>query len=264
MVRPRRVDIRRLFGGLQSQMAAELKAVRKNIAHTSTQGEAREAGWISLLERHLPLRYRIRRAFVVDAWGRLSEQIDAVIFDRQYSPFLLDHQGACYVPAESVYAVLEIKPTLNRAALKYALQKVGSVRSLLRTSTPIPHAGGIYEARRPFEIIGGIVTDDSDWSPPFGQGFESVLSSCVPAQRLNIGCVLSRGTFYVHYEPSVIRVETCTRRDALVFFILKLLQALQSLGTVPAIDIPAYAKSLRIREKPLVVRKPARGTRPRR
>ena len=240
-------------------MSERLKSTRENVLHPSSQGDVVEAGWISLLSTYLPVRYQVRKAFVVDSWGRISDQIDLVIFDRQYSPFLLDYQGACYVPAESVYAVMEIKPRVNKATIEYASKKVSSVRRLLRTSAPIPHAGGIFEARRPFEIVGGLLADGSSWTDPFGTHFEEAIRSGVPAERLDIGCMLSHGSFCIHYESSVIRIETTGQKDAIVFFILKLLQSLQSLGTVPAMDIGEYARSLSIRERALMVSKPARS-----
>ena len=93
---------------------------------------------------HLPIRYRTEKSFVVDSKGRLSDQIDAVIFDGQYSPLVLNHAGLLYVPAESVYAVFEVKQTLSKAHVEYAGDKARSVRRLERTSVPIHHAGGVY------------------------------------------------------------------------------------------------------------------------
>ena len=259
-MKQKRISIRRLFAGLQNQLAHQLKAARKNIPHGSTQGGAVEGGWISLLATHLPVRYQVRRAFVIDAWGRLSDQIDLVVFDRQYSPFLLDYQGACYVPAESVYAVMEVKPRLNKNTLNYAGKKVASVRRLLRTSAPIPHAGGIFEAHRPFEVLGCFLAENADSKDPFGPSFERFVQSTLPIERLDIGCVLSRGSFCIHYEGSVTRIETTTPRDAIVFFVLKLLQSLQSRGTVPAMDIREYARSLPIRERAFMLTKAAKSS----
>jgi hypothetical protein len=258
MVTQKRIRIAKLFGGLQKQLMEQLKSARQTVAHAPTQGAAVEGGWITLLAQHLPVRYQVRRGFVIDAQGRLSDQIDLVIFDRQYSPFLLDYQGACYVPAESVYAVIEVKPQLSKPTLTYAGKKVASVRRLLRTSAPIPHAGGLFEPRRPFDILGAVLAESSSWQEPFGAHFERTIKSVLPMERIQLGCVLSRGAFSLYYEASVIRIETVGTKSALVFFILKLLQSLQSLGTVPAIDVREYARSLPIREKAITITKPVR------
>ena len=41
-----------------------------------------------MLRKYLPRRYTATKAHVVDSLGSFSDQIDVVIFDRQYSPFI--------------------------------------------------------------------------------------------------------------------------------------------------------------------------------
>jgi hypothetical protein len=66
-----------------------------------------------LLDTYLPKRYQVATAHVVDSEGNFSDQIDVVVFDRQYSPFIFSYQGQTIIPAESVYGVFEAKQTLN-------------------------------------------------------------------------------------------------------------------------------------------------------
>ena len=112
-----------------------------------TKGDASEGVWLDLLHRYLPKRYQAAKAHVVDSAGTFSEQIDVVVFDRQYSPFIFEFEGQTVIPAESVYGVFEAKQTINADLVKYAQGKVESVRRLHRTSLPIPHAGGMYDAK---------------------------------------------------------------------------------------------------------------------
>jgi len=93
---------------------------------------------------YLPKRYAADSAIVIDSTGRTSDQMDVVIYDPQYTPTLLDQHDHKYIPAEAVYAVMEVKPTVNKSYLDYAGKKAASVRRLKRTSIPIPHAGGTY------------------------------------------------------------------------------------------------------------------------
>lgn len=86
---------------------------------------------------------------MVDSTGAFSEQIDVLVYDRQYSPFIFKYNGQTIVPSESVYAVFEAKQTINAEMVKYAQDKVKSERRLHRTSLPIPHAGGTYAATTP-------------------------------------------------------------------------------------------------------------------
>src|SRR5207244_1034528 len=101
-------------------------------------------------------------AHVVDSNGKFSDQIDVVVFDRQYSPFIFQFQGQTIIPAESVYAVFEAKQAINAVQVAYAQEKISTVRCLHRTSLPIPHAGGTYPAKQPSHILGGLLTFESD------------------------------------------------------------------------------------------------------
>ena len=47
------------------------------------------------------------------ARAAFSEQIDIVVFDRQYSPFMGSYEDQTIVPAEIVYALFEAKQTMN-------------------------------------------------------------------------------------------------------------------------------------------------------
>ena len=124
--------------------------VRKCMGHPGTKGDASEKVWLELLQTYLPKRYVAEKAHVVDSHGVFSEQIDVVIFDRQYSPFIFNYKHEIVIPAESVYAVFEAKQTINVDQVRYAKQKVASVRRLLRTSLPIPHAGVNMQRSRSF------------------------------------------------------------------------------------------------------------------
>lgn len=121
----------------------------------------------------------------MDANGACSEQVDVVIFDRQYSPFILNEKPSCvrYIPAESVYAVLEVKQNLDRQHVVYAGKKVASIRRLERTSAPVATIDGVRK-RETFPILGGIITSESDWNPPLGHPFEDAVKSLEPEHQV--------------------------------------------------------------------------------
>ena len=81
-----RIDLNRLFESTQRKMVAELTGVRLAVDHPTTLGEQPEVAWVNFLNSILPNRYQACDGFVVDADGYRSEQIDVLIFDRQYSP----------------------------------------------------------------------------------------------------------------------------------------------------------------------------------
>jgi hypothetical protein len=134
----------KLLAGLHEDMEARLSVARKAFAHAPTKGDASEKVWLDLFRTYLPERYSAETAHVVDNDGNFSDQIDVVIFDRQYTPFIFNFEGQVIIPAESVYAVFEAKQTINAALVSYARAKAASIRRLKRTSLPIPHAGGTY------------------------------------------------------------------------------------------------------------------------
>ena len=142
-----KIDLREIFLNLQSQMITKLSSNREIIKHPGTKGDASELNWIQMLNDYLPQRYKVDKAFILDSTGNLSDQIDIVIYDQQYSPFLFHQDDAKFIPAESVYAVFEVKQSIYKKYIEYSGKKIASVRSLKRTSIPIPHAGGKYEPK---------------------------------------------------------------------------------------------------------------------
>jgi hypothetical protein len=100
-------SLSQLLAGLHDDIEQRLETVRKTFAHPGTKGDASEKVWLQLLQNYLPHRYEAASAHVVDSLGVFSDQIDVVIFDRQYSPFIFKYEGQTIIPAESVYAVFE-------------------------------------------------------------------------------------------------------------------------------------------------------------
>lgn len=241
-----KVDLQQLFAHLQEEMCAILNTNRKTVLHSSTKGDASELCWVEMLNNYLPKRYEARKAFVIDSKGNKSQQMDIVIFDRQYSPFLFNHLGVYYVPAESVYAVFESKQDLSKYNIEYAGIKAESVRKLYRTSAAIPHAGGTFPPQKPKPIISGILTLDSEWKPAIGDSFKKAVKNLDYEQRLDLGCCLQGGAFEcVYKEKQFSNLDTKEQKNALIFFFLRLLEKLQSLATVSAIEISEYAKSIK-------------------
>ena len=237
------VDMLKLFKDMQIQMQSTLELGRDSITHNGEMGEAAEESWRQWLKKYLPRRYCIDKAIVVDCDGNTSDQIDIVIYDGQYSYFVFRHEQVIYVPAESVYAVIEVKQNLNKAHLDYAGNKAASVRKLRRTSVEIPFVGGIYRPKPLHKIMAGIITIESDWKDPLGDTLKKNLTAKDSDHEVDFGCAIKHGSFWVDREPKLI-VKRSASDESLLFFFFRLLKALQSIGTVPAIDITEYAKVL--------------------
>jgi hypothetical protein len=228
--------MRNAFVDVQTELALKIKRASTSIGHPGAKGTVNEEHWIELFRTYLPNRYQVASAFIIDSRGGRSQQIDLVVFDRHYTPTLLDQQSHRYVPAEAVYAVFECKPHLDKSYLEYAGEKAASVRRLHRTSVAITHAGGGFKPREPFPIIAGIVAARSSWTDGLGDAFLSNLPSGED-ERLDCGCALEDGAF----DDFSGALEVVGADGALIYLLFRLLGKLQSLGTVTAIDWSAYA-----------------------
>jgi|SRR5215813_980621 len=235
-----------IFSALQNRLMTALAASRFVLNHPVAKGDATELNWLDLFQRHLPQRYDTAKAFVVDSNGATSDQIDIVIYDRLYTPILYNHEQQRFIPAEGVYAVLEVKQSLDKCNIEYAGKKAASVRKLKRTSARIIHAGGQYESgKAPPPILAAILTSESSWSPPFGDAFQAAVEVSDSMERLDLGCAAKDGGFEILHNTVQGLQLTISRPDqALVFFLMRLLDRLQAVGTVAAIDYAAYSKQL--------------------
>ena len=262
-----KIDLKGLFHSLQKQMLASLQTNRGNIVHPGSKGDATEIQWIKFLREYLPERYKVDKAFVIDPTGNMSDQIDIVIYDSLYTPFIFNQDGFMYIPAESVYAVFEVKQDVY-GKIEYAAQRVESVRKLKRTSIGMVASGRTTPARNLTKIIGGILTTTNSYRD--NDTIKKHLEKLKGYQTLDMGCFCDFGSFYVDYEekvpedidPSkgiekkreyiekvyesrkVKEIKFSNKEVSLFTFFLQLVSYLKYIGTVPAIDINAYLEAI--------------------
>ena len=233
--------LREALGAEQTVLAVQLDLSAKSVTHDGAMGDVNEQHFIQVLRKYLPKRYEVDRAIVIDANGTTSDQIDIVIFDHQYTPTLLDQHAHRFVPAEAVYCVLEVKPAINKQYLNYAGSKAHSVRLLERTSISIHHAGGEYPPKPLFPIIAGIVATRVEWTNGIAsEAFATTLGALTGSYSLDCGLALSDRAF----DTFTGALSMHGPERSLASFLFRLLQRLQSLGTVPAIDWNRYARVL--------------------
>jgi hypothetical protein len=251
----RMTDLKRLLLGKERTLETRLGVNRETVDHAGEMGAASEADWCAAFAEFLPKRYQVSRAFVIDAGGATSEQIDIVVHDRHFCPLFFETEaGARYVPVESVFAVFEVKQEMTRAHIDYAAKKIASVRQLDRTSTIIIERGERRRPREPFDILGGLLSLESSWSPPFGSAFRDALLEHAAArdERLDLGCALKHGAFELVLGEDGDTVEVGEGVGALMFFLTRLFQRLQSIGSPMAINLREYSRSLQAGELELL------------
>lgn len=265
---PKKIPLKELFAGLQSQMNAQLNTSRRFINHPGAKGDSLENAWIEWLRKYLPNRYSVDKAIVIDSTGNTSHQIDIVIYDNWFTPFIFSQNGFHYIPAEGVYAVFEVKPDIAKFSDKkhniiYAGEKIESVRNLKREATTFINGG---ERRGPnplTKIIGGILCSTNSYSHKNNDTIISKLKSLDKLKTIDIGCIADYASFYVDYDESEITKkgnrayrsyynkreyrETVfsQQENSLVTFFMQLSTYLQqAIGTIPAINLQKYMDNI--------------------
>ena len=237
------LDLRRGFINRQLQLKATLDQAR-NEPHTTGAGDIREVGWERLLREFLPRRYGVSRSrSIVDSGAATSQQIDIVIYDRQFAPTLLVIDSSEVIPAESVYAAFEVRPSINAENLRYAGDKAASVRRLERHPGRFGTVSG-GRSHPPKPIVAGILCDTSDWSSALGDRFEEHLTNLDDARRLDVGCIIDGGAFDYRPEREPDRLNISGVETALIAFCMSLFARLQEIGNATAIDPDRYGADL--------------------
>lgn len=102
--------------------------------HRSTEGGYREDTWARMLREILPKKFSIAtNGFIIDAKGHRSKEIDIIIYDEMYVPYVFQYgEVAQIIPVEAVVAVVQCKSKiLNKSNLN---EWVKSIRSVKTTS----------------------------------------------------------------------------------------------------------------------------------
>ncbi|WP_404385904.1 hypothetical protein LL946_06325 [Knoellia locipacati] len=238
-------DLRKAFLARQRALIADLGITGDFTDHGTTIGDASEADWLSMLRDFLPARYGVGAVTVVDSAGRKSHQIDLAIWDQQYSPnWFTTSDGDRFIPAESVYAVFEVKPEIDKEYVEYAGLKIASVRDLVRVPAPIHHLGGRSTPpdldSKP--ILGGIVALRSGWKTTLaGPAGKKAIHSQTGNRRIDLGIALDDLSFDHNLAG---QIEYSPAGTQLIFFAIRLFQRLQPLATAFSPDMTAYEKAL--------------------
>lgn len=265
-----KINISELFKSLQDQMKGVLATNSRFITHPGSEGDSLENAWIDLLRKYLPNRYSIDKAMVIDHTGNVSQQIDIVIYDNWFTPFIFNQNGFKYIPAEGVYAVFEVKPDIcgtstGKHNIEYAGDKIASVRGLLRTSTSMINSGTKLGPRPLTKIIGGIIGIRGSQKPAT---IEKHIKELSGFNTLDLGCTVENGSFFADYNSPENEGEIKSHKfedykkyydarvfkslvfsepeHSLVMFLMQLTSYLQqSIGTVPAIDMQQYLNNIK-------------------
>ena len=211
--------------------------------HSVTKGEHCEGAWIDFFRSFLPSKYAVDKGFVFDSKGNVSEQIDIIIYDALYAPLVFGTEsGEKFVTAESVYAVFESKPDINKENIEYANKKIDSVTSLYRSKRDVYVAGERKKAGELTHIIGGILAVNSSSSKSVKEYMDS-------NEHIDVGCAINKLSFLVKRDKDNKKINfTVSNNEEEILTFLdanckskEILDELYKLGTVIGMDIRNYA-----------------------
>lgn len=228
----KKINIQKLFTALDEEMRLKLSSKIDEIYHPTAKGNELELNWIGLLRAYLPERYTVDSGFVVDHKGNISEQIDIIIYDRHFTPFIFRGENVVYIPAEGVYAIFEVKPHFDQKNYNYAVKKLNSVKALKRTSASFAHILG-KDKKEPFDVVGGILTKENKSK----KCFDGIKANAELSITLSLDCGIK-----VINDKSI---EIQDKEPILAFFLLKLIEKLRALGSVPALEVDKYLEFIK-------------------
>lgn len=228
------MNIKSLFNTKQTILESKLDIL---LEHPVTKGEHCESAWIDFFRSFLPNKYAVDKGFVFDCKGNVSEQIDVIIYDTLYAPLMFGTDaGEKFVTAESVYAVFESKPKIEKDTLEYTNKKIQSVHALERTKRGVINAGKYCDPRKPTKIIGGILAIES-------AGMDTIEKHIKVYDKIDVGCAIKMHSFLVSRNESDVRLVHASGKETVLAFFYIILDELYKLGTVAGIDIREYANA---------------------
>jgi len=80
--------------------------------HHSTSGTHREKVWESLFRQIIPKKFSIAQSvFIIDSvrGTQVSPEVDLVIYDEQYTPYIFNYGSIKFIPIEAVSVVIQCK-----------------------------------------------------------------------------------------------------------------------------------------------------------
>lgn len=126
-----------IFKKAAEKMRSDFEELRL-VPHNATKGAEAEQVFRKFLNTHIPQRFSVGSGFIVDPKGEVSNQTDVVVYDAFNCPVYRASDSASIFPSTNVAAVVEVKSSLDKHALKDAWKKIAAIKSLSKRNVPRP------------------------------------------------------------------------------------------------------------------------------
>ena len=136
-----------VFAAVIEQAKARLEIEAKGaeaFQHKGVRGDERVAPLSTFLQRRLPDRFAVAEGEAIDFQDSRTGQLDLIVYDAHASAAVSEGGKNLLIPAEALYAVLEVKTTLTQIELNKCYSHAAKVRRLKPFKKPFvaPRAGG--------------------------------------------------------------------------------------------------------------------------
>lgn len=202
---------RPLLAGILTAAARKMRAdfdESAYIKHRGAKGTVREQSLLEFLQKYLPASVRATGSSEIIATnGEHSGQIDIVIYDPTAPP-LFDRGGHRILPSECVYAVIEVKSTLDKPSLLQSCKNIAYVKRMPKTAylkQPLMHSREQYGQRYSGYVptAGFIFAFDSSDLLNMSDEFVAYLRTISMPQWTDAIWVLGRGAYNWLEWPSM-------------------------------------------------------------
>lgn len=125
------------FTSMADEFYAKFNRINNLIGdkHWLSIGNYREEILRDFLKQYMPKRFSVGTGFIRCSDGKLSRQIDILIYDSvNYAPLFIDKDFVIITP-EAVCAVIEVKSTLDSKELKDALELLDAIKKIGKKRT---------------------------------------------------------------------------------------------------------------------------------
>ena len=234
--------------------------------HYGTQGMRRETAFRDFFRQHLAGRYGVSAGEVAEASGGISQQVDILIYDAVDSDPLDGDPDALVLAAESVYAAIEVKLTLDGASLREAAETVRSAKVLPRTALDFSYEpddrGRAPEANpAPFAAVLGCRGSNPEL---LARRLHEIQEGKPPSLWVDAVCILDEAVIHreggipgpggwspvLNPEPTPYAVAECGE-DALLYFLTLVRRDLRRKRLWPY-DPVSYARDMRVYETKVI------------
>ncbi len=99
--------IKQNYKSLENVMWNELDLASN---HGGLCGHSRETMWMEFFRKIIPQKFAMEQGVIImDSEGNVSKEVDIVVFDNQYTPYLFQYGTLKFIPIEAVAIVIECK-----------------------------------------------------------------------------------------------------------------------------------------------------------